>query len=440
MLHNKNKIIDSIINKKEEKTISIATVVTVNPLTIKFPPDTTAINAIATSSLYNISIGSRVLCLRYNKQYLVTAVIGNPVNKYKDYIIKQEDENRYDTETLSSDNELTLTFPPNGIYEVEARLFVDAVSSTPDLKMVWDYSNLTQLTYRNCLGHGTNTSSVYNSDYMHFHSRSMTTETTYGLVSSGWASIWEVWIVQTGSNEGTLTLEYAQNVATEENITMKANSYLGYTRIDAFPYNGSGDLETILTDMQEDITDNASNISTNTSDITSLESDMTAAQGDITDLQNDKQDNIAVIRKTADENVTDSTVLQNDNHLTYTFPSSGLYEVNLNLSYNGDPAGDILVDWTSSGTVAIYSERFTTGCAQAMTSAYDTTLKYRSYANLGDDVTYGSYSNTCVAKESFLVNVTASSSITLRWAQDTANATPTVVRSGSYMKIIKVSS
>jgi hypothetical protein len=75
-----------------------------------------------------------------------------------------------------------------------------------------------------------------------------------------------------------------------------------------------------------------------------------------------------------------------------------------------------------------------------MTSAYDTTLKYRSYANLGDDVTYGAYSNTCVAKENFLVNVTSSSSITLRWAQDVANATPTIVKSGSYMKIIKVSS
>lgn len=71
------KIMDSILNKKEEKLISIATVVTVYPLTIKFPPDTTAIPAVSTNQLTGLQAGSRILTIRYGKQYIAMEVIGH---------------------------------------------------------------------------------------------------------------------------------------------------------------------------------------------------------------------------------------------------------------------------------------------------------------------------------------------------------------------------
>lgn len=215
---------------KKDNDYLTGTVYTVSPLTVKIIPTDTAIPVVSTTNLTNLKVGSRLLLLRFGDQLIGMAVIGQ-AQFITDYVIKQNDETRNNTTTVTDDNELTLTLPPYGIYEIEARLFVDAVSSTPDLKVAYDSTNVTQLQYRNCLGHGTNTTSVYNSDYIHFHSRSMTTETTYGLTASGWASVWEVFVVSTGSSEGTITLQFAQNTATAEDITMKANSLLKYTKI-----------------------------------------------------------------------------------------------------------------------------------------------------------------------------------------------------------------
>lgn len=457
MLPNKTKILNNILNKNDEPLLDIATVVTVSPYTIKFPPDTTAIPAIATTSLYNISVGSRVTVLRFNKQYIITGVLGDPANKYKDYVIKQSDETRNNTTTVSTDNELTITLPSNGIYEIEARLFVDATSNTPDLKMSWYNSNVTQLTYRNCLGHGTNTTSVYNSDFMHFHSRSMGTETTYGLVSSGWASIWEVWIVETGSSEGVITLEWAQNTATAEDITMKANSYLGYTRLDSFPYAGSGslaDIESDIDDLQADVADNttdiaantsgiatnASNISTNTSNISTNTSDISDNASDISDLQNNKQNNIILVKKTSDESVTSSTTMQNDNHLYIDINTDGIYQIDLYLAYNGAQSGDILVDWSVTNGVSQYTQRHCNGVAQSSTSGYDTTKKSRTY-NLSDDVTYGAASTSyeTIVQESFIVQKSGTNGrLQLRWCQDTPDGTATTVTTDSWLRVTKV--
>ena len=216
------------INNKD--TFITATVTTISPLTVKIIPTDTAIPVVSTTNLTNLKVGSRVLLLRYNDQLIAISVIGQS-QFITDYVIKQDDEVRNNTTTVSDDDELTLTLPPYGIYEIEVRLFVDAVSATPDIKVCYDTTNVTSLSYRLALGLGSSSTSVYNSEYMHFHSRSLSTETTYGLTTSGWAGIWEKFIVSTSSSNGVITLQYAQNVATAEDITMKANSIIKYTKI-----------------------------------------------------------------------------------------------------------------------------------------------------------------------------------------------------------------
>lgn len=228
-----NKIMDSILNKKEESLINIATVVTVNPLTIKFPPDTTAIPAVILTNLFGIAVNSRVLTLRYGKQFIVTGVIGNyayPIG-WITYVIKPSDTTKTNT-TYADDPHLTLTLPKNGIYEIFLNIAVDAENTTPDIKCTWTTSNITEEVRRTPTGPGLGITSVYASEYSRYVCASLSSGAYFGLTDSGLAGIKEFFVVSTDSSNGTLTFRWAQNTSDASNVTVKANSYLRAIKID----------------------------------------------------------------------------------------------------------------------------------------------------------------------------------------------------------------
>lgn len=62
-------------NKKNEMFIT-ATVTTLNPLTVKIIPTDDAINVVYTNNLMGISVGSRILLLKYLDQFIGIAILG----------------------------------------------------------------------------------------------------------------------------------------------------------------------------------------------------------------------------------------------------------------------------------------------------------------------------------------------------------------------------
>lgn len=451
------KIIERILNKKEEPMFLIATVVTVNPVTIKFPPDTTAIPAIATTGLHNLKVNARVVCLRYGKQYIITNVIGD-IN-LATCILETTGTWTISTATTTTlgfgagteildeldmhdetTNNSRITIPKDGVYLVSASgRWEDSTDGSGRIIYISINGSTVNSIASNFDTSGRNAGSnnlilsLEEGDYVQM----AVYQASGGDLIFGGTGFRKTHFCVSPLLGGTISNPLDLTDIESDISDLQTDVATNTSNISTNTTNISNNTSDIA-DNASDISTNAGNISTNTTNISTNTTNISNNASDISDLQNDKQDQIEAVRKTADESVTSSTTLQNDNHLTYTFPSAGLYEINLNLSYTGDPAGDILCDWATTGTVTIYSRRYTTGCAQAMTSAYDTTLKYRSYANLADDVTYGAYNNTCVAKENFLINVTASSTITFRWAQDTSSTTATTVQEGSYLTAKKV--
>lgn len=135
--------------------------------------------------------------------------------------------------------------------------------------------------------------------------------------------------------------------------------------------------------------------------------------------------------KTADESVTSSIVLQDDNELLFTAAANATYEVWAFLHYIGVNAGGILkigwagpasatFDWTASGLA--------TG-AIATTGNLDA-----SYLSLASTITLGGGANDVVARPSgLLVTSATSGTFKLQWAQGTSSATATTVKAGSFL-------
>ena len=147
-----------------------------------------------------------------------------------------------------------------------------------------------------------------------------------------------------------------------------------------------------------------------------------------------------VIKKNALESVTSSTTFQDDDDFTVSLEANRLYLIRLFLVAAGAPAGDIKLDWTVTGGVAQYTTRQCRGMALAGTNSTDTTMRTSPH-NLSTAVTYGVEATNGSIREEFLVETIVagtSGTLTLRWAQNTSNATATSVSANSFMTIEEV--
>ena len=147
-----------------------------------------------------------------------------------------------------------------------------------------------------------------------------------------------------------------------------------------------------------------------------------------------------VIKKNALESVTSSTTLQNDDDFIVSLEASRVFLIHLFLVIVGNTSGDIKLDWTVTGGVAQYTARNCLGMATAGTNAFNTSVRVTSHA-LTTAVDYGTETGDGIIQEDFLVEtVTAGTSgtLTLRWAQNTSNATATSVSAQSFMTIEEV--
>lgn len=230
---NNNYIKESILNKKSQDTYFTGTVSSLNPLKVKLYPGDDEIPVVATSNLLGIQTGSRLVLIKFQNQLIAIALIQNnsyPIGTTK-CIVKANSDVRNNTTTLNNDSELTLTLPKNGEYQIDLVMYLDGVSTIPDIKVAYNTSNCTIKGYRTAVGPGPSTNSVYNANYVRMNSRNFTQTAEYGSTNAGWGTIIETSIVETSNSQGTLTVQHAQVTATAEDVWVRAGSWIKYTKI-----------------------------------------------------------------------------------------------------------------------------------------------------------------------------------------------------------------
>jgi hypothetical protein len=142
-----------------------------------------------------------------------------------------------------------------------------------------------------------------------------------------------------------------------------------------------------------------------------------------------------VIKKAADEAVTSSSSMQNDDDFTYNF-GVGVYRIELFAHVTGPT---FKCQWASTATIAA-AARAGVGPQSASTSATNTAMNTAG-AGFSTSVQYGVASATAtIIHEDLYVDVSASGSITLQWAQQTGNASPTTMLSQSRLYITQLES
>jgi hypothetical protein len=143
------------------------------------------------------------------------------------------------------------------------------------------------------------------------------------------------------------------------------------------------------------------------------------------------------VRKTADESVTSSTALQNDNELLYTIPGAGSYifDVTLFAVSAANAAGDLLIGFSfPAGTCHFGAAGADAGIASGhiQTGEWVGALSATSgVTNIG----YGLSTTVLMIRLHGLLIATASGTLQLMWAQAASNANASTVKAGSFLEV-----
>ncbi|MFJ3173799.1 hypothetical protein ACIPJK_23870 [Streptomyces roseus] len=139
--------------------------------------------------------------------------------------------------------------------------------------------------------------------------------------------------------------------------------------------------------------------------------------------------------KAADESVTSSTALQDDNHLILPMEANATYIVEGALFYDGQfNAGNLKLTWTLPTSATIYWAPN----APALGGA----AAYASQATTTGTLSVGTYgtggTKTTASISATVITAATAGSMTLRWAQDTSSATATTIYAKSWLRAIRI--
>lgn len=146
----------------------------------------------------------------------------------------------------------------------------------------------------------------------------------------------------------------------------------------------------------------------------------------------------ALIVKSADESVTSSTALQDDDELLFAGAANTAYRFRLVAfvtgSINGDikfgftfptGAGGATITWMGYGVVSTATTQ-----ADALHSA-----GYVASTTADQTLTFNAHGNgTLIIAEGYIEFGSTAGNLILRWAQGTSNATATIVKKGSSLE------
>lgn len=139
------------------------------------------------------------------------------------------------------------------------------------------------------------------------------------------------------------------------------------------------------------------------------------------------------LRKTADESVTSSVVLQNDDHLFFSIAANEIWIVQFALFYQAAQAGDLQVAWTvPAGCTGIHGGQ---APATTTTDGTNTTMWTRPQTSFATALLLGGdgAANCTLLGAATFVNGATAGTVQLQWAQNTSSATATTVRANSYL-------
>jgi hypothetical protein len=146
------------------------------------------------------------------------------------------------------------------------------------------------------------------------------------------------------------------------------------------------------------------------------------------------------VRKTADESVTSSAVLQNDNELSIAIPAAGTYEIDVHLIVTSaaNAAGDVRVGATfPAGTMTMMLDALDDA---TLASGFVGSIKrFTAAITSGVDpaVGFGASTSQTYAHVKFLFVATASGTFQFQWAQAASNANATTVKANSFLTMVQ---
>jgi hypothetical protein len=147
--------------------------------------------------------------------------------------------------------------------------------------------------------------------------------------------------------------------------------------------------------------------------------------------------------KAASQSITSSTTLTADADFS-TFLDVGTYRVELFVHYTGDPAGDIKLSWTFSGTLngafrsCMGPTINATDPAGTATPAVTVGVLRTTGHGIGTSIPYGGTSTTAIIHEDLYLEVTVAGTLVLTWAQNTSNAVASTFSSASRTYVTKI--
>lgn len=138
--------------------------------------------------------------------------------------------------------------------------------------------------------------------------------------------------------------------------------------------------------------------------------------------------------KSADETVTSSVTLQNDDHLSVAVLANSQYFVEFFIIYDAIQAADIQIGWSAPSGATFDWTHGGLGTS-ATTSVGPVSRNYRTLSDVGTigGPSASSGTNAVIPGEGRLVTVGSSGNLVFRWAQNTSNATGSVVKANSVL-------
>lgn len=142
--------------------------------------------------------------------------------------------------------------------------------------------------------------------------------------------------------------------------------------------------------------------------------------------------------KTADETVTSSTTVQNDDQLFLPLALNAKYKFDAVIFYSGgaSPIGDLKLKWT--GPVGAVMQWANFGVNTSGLTQYNVVVEALAAASPRAVGTNGAGNWMSCRPAGTLTTAGTSGNLQLQWAQNSSSATGTIVYANSYISLLRV--
>jgi len=144
--------------------------------------------------------------------------------------------------------------------------------------------------------------------------------------------------------------------------------------------------------------------------------------------------NTIAARKTANESVTSSTTLQDDDHLNVTVAANCTYEFTCMLKFDGALAGDLKYQFVGPSGATL-----TAAVLQIVTGGTVTTEDQLTSMIISSTLTAGAFTGGgSLLIHGIVVVSSTAGTFKLQWAQDTSNGTATRILQDSFFVLRQI--